>query len=449
MCNIETSQSVLARTFMDIIDSWCSTKNQINFSRNMGDYIEVKLPYSFEDKSFIASHWFIFSHKKDEKITKKIKTTTHNCWEVSLDKDTKDKIKTHLKQSNSNTYIILAKTNKSNIELLDIAPIERFEWYAIELRQYQEEFKSWDKEKKILIPECNQITLSTFSLIWASQWAKEFFSPLSTPELFKTPDIAKKIYGVFNSEFGINRQVIEQQKKFITEDIPSLSDYMEHDRFKNIITKTSIGVAFNEINYLMQSSGETKKIVNYCPEALFGTANLWLFSKPYHTYMEISSNIVEFENNLRLLPIDIQDETESKLMRATVLNVFSYYSNMKVQVRLINKKDINDTPEKDRNYYDNQIGFFPWLTISDDGCHLEAATTYKGDITTNRDFVFHYMDASSLASTLTPHQEIHRIFNISSLSQLLSNGTRKPVFLFEKEDGNFIDHPNNLWVYYD
>ena len=281
--------------------------------------------------------------------------------------------------------------NPSNLqpsELLQTTPQERFDWYCIDLTQ---QLKGGEQRNYILIPWQNKFNLSTFSLLWSSLWVEKFYSPFSGEVVIEIPDLGSIIKQIYPKK---GEPITNPGNwDFLTKKLPMYEKYFDKDEFSKVSFPLGIGYALGVITKkLYDASSDLDTIQTYCPESLYGTANLWLFARAYHNFMCASGQVVKIDDygrNVRILPLPDEPNNISGLVKACLWHIVLLYSSFDVEVRIVYRPLLE--AGIDHSYYGGGIGYFPWLSLSDDGVTWMIEQSVEATSGQHRDFINEHM----------------------------------------------------------
>jgi len=442
----EYTDDIASRTFRDLVDSWVGTNGilapSVPHLIDLGDSIQLALPALWHEMPPINSTWYIHSSEVEPELTQiKDQHATYDAYSLVIARDAMSALYDRCR-GRRNIYLALAIRKQGQSNILDYSPPDRFHWYILDLTQYFTSPTSRRKENTILIPRHNQLNLSLFTLLWSSLWVQEFFLPLQSPALYQQIDILKNINSVFVTQYGIDEQEIARQKSLITSGLLPLRDQLDGEQLHRISMRLGLGIAMNDVNRRMSIIHNVETIHNYCPEALYGTANMWLFSRKYHAYMTTSARVAPTPENLRLLPV-VTDNIHGtpRILRCAVWHAFRFYRSLNVYVKIIAAPASAEQPGRDRNYYGAGIGHFPWITISDTDLEIDETTSPPGDDDDNRDFLGYHAKRPILE--IDDVAEAAVVLGIDRVDQLTLQ-FRRPTMLFPI-DNDYLESPRQLW----
>ena len=439
LCPKEDIFNIAKMTFKDMVQIWLDKSDamvQPGYQSNMNevDFI-INLPSMQPNKETIQTLWVIESSLRKEEKHTNIELDTE-CFHLVFSTERILQLKEIL---NHNKHIFLAFAHNSTeskfSELCQIAPQERFEWYCIDLNQSLFE---QTQDNFILVPCCNILNLSTFSLLWSSLWVKSFYSSLYTSSVIEIPnlmDMVRLTHPYRNESIKplddwsvINKKLLSFEREF------------GKNEFSNFSLPLGIGYALEVIKTkLYASSSKLDTIQNYCPESLYGNMNLWLFSRSYHGFMTVSGqvlNINSTNNNFRILPLPDDPDNISALVKVCLWHIVLLYSSLNVEVRIIYRPSID--AGVDHSYYGGGIGYFPWLSLSDDGVTWMIEQGVDSTNGQHRDFINEHMNDLYIEPY---HSNILEIAHTLKLhTKDLSTATKCPIKLFPKQD-RFIEYP--------
>lgn len=288
------------------------------------------------------------------------------CLKYRISKKDRDSLK-EAALGHDRFYVALA-INRRDLRpgsLLQLSPESRFEWYIVDFTQ---QVRLVPEASFIYFPIQNTLNLSQFSLLWSSIWTQKFFSVLTRPELIEVPELQKLIPRIYSTGRHLDGDFYEDWT-FLTSFLPQFESRLDKDVYSDLSFKLGLGHALGIISTKIYARSDVIDEINtYCPESLFGTANLWLFARSYRRFMEASGEVVPISHghtNLRLLPLPGPADQISPLMKACLWHVALLYARLGVEVKLVLPPDAD--AGKDHSYYGGGIGYFPWISLSDDG----------------------------------------------------------------------------------
>jgi hypothetical protein len=320
--------------------------------------------------------------------------------------------------------------------LPDHPPADRFRWYVTDLKQYCRKLDWGDPPSFIDIPVYNRLNLLLFSLIWAGNWVNSYFEPLRR-QISDKPAAVSRLVDSFHIDID---KVGTLTSLYLTEAIPrldALSGILDRNTFHEYTSRLAIVGSLREVSATLRASTGADLIETYCPEALAGSANLWLFSRSYHEFMRVTQIIGR--KNKRLLPVAYDNLVSiPRFFLGTLLNVRTLYQALGAEVHLI--KVLKEEGHYDHAYYSGAIGSFRWVQVDPDG-----------HITLNHN---HLSARPSDLEILRAAEEGLLVRGGPSLSRSGEYGNFrledlclapvKPVCLFPQED-HLLEHPSELW----
>ncbi|MCL2785167.1 MAG: hypothetical protein FWD55_07000, partial [Propionibacteriaceae bacterium] len=344
----------------------------------------VELPSLYAGVPAMQTYWQVKSSGK--KMTKHVREGSEYL-HLSLGKKTIDALRESARK-HDHFYLAFAhnSTNEKPADLLRRVAQERFDWYCVDLSQQLTED---GPEGYIEIPEQNRLNLSTFSLLWSSLWVERFYSPLSGDFLIELPTLQEQIRLVYPGR-GEN-PIVPEDWNFLTRDMPKYEGILGKEKAQEIIFPLGLGYALKVIEQkLYSAASELDAIQNYCPESLYGTANLWLFARSYHGFMEASGLVVKQGSgkNVRILPLPDDPENVSSLMKACLWHIVLLYASLDVEVRIIYRPEHD--AGTDHSYYGGGIGYFPWLSLSKDGMTWMIENNVDATTGQHLDFIYEH-----------------------------------------------------------
>lgn len=252
---------------------------------------------------------------------------------------------------------------------------ERFEWWIVNGRQCFESPEAHAHSEILLFPQQNKWRLSLCALLWSSRWVENFYVPLSHPLVGTVDALRAQIEAVYTA-----RPDIARLARGGWDGIEHLPASLEHLHDPVLSSKVSFAVGLGTAMQLIigqltdPSLGGQTQIRTYTPEALFGTVSMWLFSRSYHQFMELSRPYMlgkTLEVNQRLLPVVGQNLTDPTRLHRVALWLVTYlYRWYGADTRLI--PEPADRSSADRAWYGKSIGNFRWLYLNPDGAVWEV-----------------------------------------------------------------------------
>ncbi len=340
-------------------------------------------------------------------------------------------------------YGVSAKQSVKGL-LIDIHPCEAYQWYALDLSQY---FKVVPEDcEELLIPVANRLNLLSFALLWASHWVQSFYRPLTESRSSASFDLnmfTERVYA--NPLFHISREEVAVVCRELETSIPQMLNSLEASDIerRRITNALGFGVSLGDICMKVRSAGSLEEISTYCPESLYGTASLWLFSRSYWNFMELSARVVtpQGENgNQRWLPVRPNLGDTPRLLWVLLLCVVRLYEYLRVKVAVV-RPLADDNLGQDRSVYGGNIGHLPYMSLSDAGLAWTREVLLKGDLSEHRDF-FAQAQHNVVLGSQVPLSNIPALGGLAD-SELQPSG-EPPSLLFAKESP-FVKHPICLW----
>ncbi|WP_158288429.1 hypothetical protein [Mucilaginibacter psychrotolerans] len=435
--------NIAENTFSDLVQIWLAGTGVNRPSRLTPDSQKidfvVELPSLWKGMTSMRTHWQIKS--SSQKFTKhRHPELDSDCFHFSFRPNDLRSLKESVLQD-EHFYLAFAHnvSNAQSSALLLLPPNERFVWYCIDLSQ---QMIREGEENYLVIPEQNVLNLSTFSLLWSSLWVEKFYDALTSRTISEIPDLGKMIRRVYPNSKETNLSPVNWN--VITNNLSKYEKEFEKKEFTKVSLSLGIGSLLENITKKLYSkSGKLDTIQTYCPESLYGTANLWLFAKSYHDFMGASGVVLEkgkAGQNLRILPLPDDPERMSKLEKVCIWHIVLLYSALKVEVRIIYCPKID--AGSDHSYYGGGIGYFPWLNISDDGLTWMIENNIDATNSRHRDFINEHMNNIFI----NPYRQ--NIFGIANSFDLhpddLRTAPKCPKQLFAKSS-SFIEYPSGIF----
>lgn len=328
--------------------------------------------------------------------------------------------------------------------IADSDPYNMFDWYGLDLVQYFD--MVGDDASTIFMPIGNKLNLASFSLLWASHWVKDFYRPLKDPQVYTHPDIARFIELLYYHHkrtklhvdvLAIKRTLEHEFPRYLKElQVPEASKQQI-----SIIIGTA--VAIEDICNSLRTLGEIEELMTYCPEALFGTASLWLFSTTYWMFMTQSASVTRGENapkNQRWLPVRSNVADTPRVLAAVLQHAVELYRRLGVDAMLVHRRS-DEGIGTDRSYYGGGIGHFPYFSLSEDGLHWSQQHRSKDEVDEHRAF-FADTDYEVLLGHRVPILQSSLIKAVPA--EQMTMRPPAPCMLFA-EESEFLRHPLKLW----
>jgi hypothetical protein len=342
----------------------------------------------------------------------------------------------------------VANQHSGRLSPLDEDPYEAFQWYAIDLAQYFNQVP--DDCDVICIPIDNRLNLLTFSLLWASHWVREFYQPLTNTKVreYDAVDCLKPldafVTGIYQkgfstlADFALMRDDLERK-------LPQLLQSLQATEAekRQVSTTLALGATLEDIRAHFRVADPIQQISTYCPESLYGTASLWLFSRSYWKFMKESADAVTPRNrsmNRRWLPVRLDLRSTPRLLWSVLYCVVKLYERLDVDVIVVRPLGEHGIGA-DRSVYGGNIGHLPYISLSNDGLQWTREVISKGDEHSHRDF-FAQASHDVIMGRDEPLTHIPALTDLPRSQLELSDSA--PRLLFARED-IFIKHPTPLW----
>ncbi|GHH67348.1 hypothetical protein GCM10017673_14200 [Streptosporangium violaceochromogenes] len=349
--------------------------------------------------------------------------------------------------SNSSLFLALAiQRNPQQVpnDLLLVPPPERFTWYALNLTEYFRRVEWRQLGRALFIPMQNRLNLATFSLLWSALWVDRFFGVLAGPDLMSAPRLRATIPRVFDRRESLLLTPTGDWD-FLFKELPRHQPELDPPMFRKVNFRLGLAGALSIIRKRMYDAADRLDVVrNYCPESLYGTANLWLFSSAYHHFMsttgEIAGERTDFVSQ-RLLPLPEDEIRETpRILLSTLWHVVLLYRALGTDVHLVTKPAQN--AGDDYSYYGGGIGYFPWITLDGDQAEwmIEMETTRS--MSDNLDFINDQAREKQLGAAHTV-ADAARLFNVPKNELALP---RACPHLFFPMESIFVRYPRELFV---
>lgn len=439
---------IAERTFQDMLEWWLTGSGAPRVSQIVPDTqkvdFRISMPSLWKNSENVTLEWQVKSTGRLEYVENS--PLGSRCIKLGVKRRDLEGL-FEFSRSGSPLMMALAVQRDASQrpnDLLMVSPFERFDWWGLDLSQYFSRTDWRSHSEAIYIPEQNRLNLATFSLLWGARWVAEYFSSLSGPELLVVPDLSRLIPDFFHPQRSVDAigasgwSMLEQQ-------LPRFRGEFDPHTFSKISFQTGLAAGLSVIRHRMYDAADCLDVVrNYCPESLFGTANLWLFSSCYHHFMRTSGEIGAGRDDYfsqRLLPLPSADIRDVPLiMLAALWHVLLVYRNLHTEVRLVQRPSSH--AGDDFSYYGGGIGYFPWFTLSGDRADwvIEIGSTHA--LADNLDFINAREQESWLDASHT-EADAARVFHIPREQLRLPRSC--PRFMFPRES-LFVRYPQELFA---
>ncbi|NUW37164.1 hypothetical protein HTZ77_38040 [Nonomuraea sp. SMC257] len=328
-------------------------------------------------------------------------------------------------------------------DLLLVAPPDRFAWYGLNLAEYFRRTE-WQRHGGTLyIPLQNSLNLATFSLLWSALWVSKFFGRLSSPEVLGAPKLREVIPRVFDRRESLRLSPTGSWDFLLTE-LPRFQPELDPPVFRDVNFRLGLAGALSIIRKRMyEAAGCLDVVRNYCPESLYGTANLWLFSTAYHHFMSATGEIGAGRHDFvsqRLLPLPEYEISDTSRMLLSILwHVVLRYRALGTEVQLVAKP--SKGAGEDYSYYGGGIGYFPWITLADDQVQWMVEMGATRNMADNLDFLNEQAQNRQLGSAQT-------VADAARLFQMPKSELELPdecPHLFFPQENMFLRYPTELF----
>jgi len=434
--------SVAEENFYDLLRIWLdNTDANISYHLTPNSQIEfeVDLPSLRQGMPSVRTFWQIKSsaQKLKKHLYHELKS---ECFHLTFPKKAISSLREAARQ-HEHFYLAFAHdpSNARPSELCQRTTQERFEWYCVDISQ---QLVNDTQEDYIVIPEQNKLNLSTFSLLWSSLWVEIFYNPLKSKTVIEIPNLMDIIR--LTHPHG-NESILDLGNwDSLNKKLFGFKRELGEREYSKIGFPLGIGNALEVIKKkLYDVSSDLNTIQTYCPESLYGTANLWLFSRSYHGFMTASSQVVKINkhnNNLRILPLPEDPQNISALVKACLWHIVLLYSSLNVEVRIVYRPSRD--AGSDHSYFGGGIGYFPWLSLSDDGVTWMMENSVDATNDQHLDFIREHMNNLFIDPYHSNLWEVAKNFKLHLND--LHTVSECPKQLFPKED-RFIEYPNLIF----
>lgn len=408
------------------------------------DYL-VRISSLWSAADHVELKWQIKSTDKER--TRWVENSPLGCPSLRVELGRKAIEGLHGACASGHLLLALAVQHDSSVpayDLMYLSPMERFDWYVLDLSEYFRAVRWKNHADTLYVPVHNRLNLATFSLLWSAHWVRNYFQVLATPELLAVPALVADIGTVFDEQKSLEF-VRNHGWSFLQTRLPQYQSEFDEEDFSKINFRTGLAGALGIIRErLYDASGCVDVVRNYCPESLYGTANLWLFSTCYHHFMKATYDIgegrVDFFSE-RLLPISNPDaRLVPRILLTALWHVALRYRALGTNVRLVTPPEVD--AGSDYSYYGGGIGYFPWISLASDSANWEVDIGTTKAMADNIDF----LESRAQETQFTPADggcaEVARLFGVREADLCLPD--RPPVLMFPREN-LFLRHPVELF----
>jgi hypothetical protein len=438
----DTLTAAATSTLKELLSSWIGDPTVV---RAEGDaVVHATCPSLWADVPPIEMKFVVFSADANRRTIASVAGIADECRVINAEESIIDSLRDYIEDTR-NIYFVLAtpRHEKASLAgLYDLPPHERFEWLAVDGAQLL--LHDASGAGQLAFPCTNRLNLSQFSLLWSARWVQAFFTPLEDTVVQSVVALQQLADHVFPA-VGAGAQPKNLGWQTLTDDLPKFAPQLDPDVFKQVSFRVGLGLAFDLIcGQLTAAAGTLDQIRTYCPEALYGTANLWLFSRIYQRFMRQSSLVAADHRqfiNQRLLPINAHEMTTApRVFMSALWHVVISYRVHDADIRLVDSHDKH--AGEDHSYYGAGIGYFPWVSMTPDQAHWMVGTEVKGDTAHHLDFLKTF-EHNSVVTPQLGENDIAVLFDIP-LNQLLLPAV-PPVMLLPPEN-RYIEYPRSLWA---
>jgi hypothetical protein len=434
---------VARSTLCDLLCAWAGSKS---ITTPAPQVVRATLPAQWGDVDSIELDFFIFAQDSplEARSDPRSGSTSRRRQLVGHEDDD---MREYLSGSSVDggrrrAYAVLALPKVLGVgeaQLIDIRPPDRFDLYVVDLdHDFGRRTGGW-----IDFPDQNKLNLALFSLIWSARWVEDFFSPLMATPVLQHAGLRSRVELVFSERPNLAK-ITDYGWRMLENDLPRARGHLDDELFRRFSFRFGMGCAMQLINGQMIEATERGRLTavrTYCPEALYGTANLWLFSRIYRQFMDTTHRFQDASpqfRNQRLLPV-ADTLASSRLYAAALWHVLLSYRMLKAEVALVEKAPVAGS--EDHGYYEGGIGQFQWISLSDDGgdwVRDQADRTVQAD---HLDFLCQAQRQALVGGEMS--QSDFAALCLMDADQL-QLGLRPPVWLFPS-DNHYLRCPRELW----
>ena len=446
--NADRRGEIAESTFRDLLGVWMANVEPFQVAQLQPDTqrvdFRVTMPSLWSVAKPVQFHWQVKSvqHRADLQTSDSPIGCPSLRYQLS-----RDRLAALYETNRSTEPLLLALAMQRDPDmlahdLLQVAPAERFDWYVVDLGEYFRQVPLEASAKALHIPIQNRLNLATYSLLWSAHWVKSFFGVLNSLS-FAIPQLVNDIRIVFDEDRSLDF-VRSHGWDFLQRRLPSYEREFDTSDFSEINFKAGLASALAIIRERMFDAGNCIDVVrNYCPESLFGSANLWLFSTTYHHFMRTTGLLRASRRELvseRLLPLPEADSRRvPRLLLTALWHVMQVYRALGTEVRLVDPPSANRG--EDYSYYGGGIGYFPWISLADDKPTWQVDVASTRTMRDNIDFLDERLRDTRLGPICDLH-EAARLIGVRAADLALPD--RPPRCMFPRED-TFLRHPVELF----
>jgi hypothetical protein len=329
-------------------------------------------------------------------------------------------------------FLVLAIPVESSASLADLPPSERFNFYCVDLGQFFA-YAGKCTLKAIDVPVQNRLSLPLWSLIWSGCWVREFLRPLANVPI-EVPQRIQLLHRSFSTDLKKVGATASSLLDATDSDLRILEERLGRDSYQKYAGALALVGSLRAVTASIASRGGIAEILNYCPESLAGTVNLWLFSRTYHEFMTTSATVGLL--NTRLFPVQHSLESLPRFFVAALFHARTLYRALKVEVKVVKMLEVNGG--SDFSWYGGSLVEFPWITI-DPASHEMSLN--RSRLSSNA----YDLDVIKVAQqdVLADKGVLPGWFGPCSLADLRLE-IKMPICLFPPED-HLLRHPAELW----
>jgi hypothetical protein len=199
------------------------------------------------------------------------------------------------------TYLVLGIPAISGTEWDAQPSIDKFSWYAIDLKQYRTRIlKRYPNAsfQSVSIPLRNRLNLATVSLLWGSIWTSRISHSLNND----IPRLNHSLWSLLRQiaqPGALNREELDSLMREVTSvlsDIDPGSRAYLNLTLGNLTSVATLDVAAAEI-------GAPDSYLSYTSESLGDEINLWLFLNPIRSFTRRWQKFTTAHKFKRLFPV--------------------------------------------------------------------------------------------------------------------------------------------------
>jgi hypothetical protein len=197
--------------------------------------------------------------------------------------------------SDGSVYVVVARPLVSSNQMLDTPPVKRFDWYAVDLRQYLDRVgrcQSTNSAVSVHIPVRNRLNAAVASLLWGSCWTAARASALLDPDVQRVEPLRKLIDQLLFRRLRVTQLEgaslrISNQREYARylKDVPV-------GRREALNSWFGGAVIIRELQAALRRKAGARSYLSYASEASREEINLWIFHPIYREHFRLTSELI-------------------------------------------------------------------------------------------------------------------------------------------------------------